>query len=76
MKDTVPNQETQNNADKTAQLFFNQMDADKSGSLTPDEWARSRRLKPKFEEAGIDLSQPMNLQQFTSAYRQAYPSDS
>jgi hypothetical protein len=57
---------------KTAQLFFQQMDADKNGSLTPDEWARSRRLKPKFEEAGIDLSGSMNVEQFTIAYRQIY----
>lgn len=57
---------------KTAKLFFQQMDADKSGSLTPDEWARSRRLKPKFEEVGIDLSKPMDLDEFTAGYRKAY----
>ena len=68
----APKQEPKDNTSKTAQLFFNQMDADKSGSLTPDEWARSRRLKPKFEEVGIDLSKPMNLEQFTEAYRRAY----
>jgi len=57
---------------KTAQLFFQQMDADKNGSLTPDEWARSRRLKPKFEEAGIDINGSMNVDQFTTAYRKIY----
>ncbi|MDB4679885.1 MAG: EF-hand domain-containing protein [Planctomycetaceae bacterium] len=57
---------------KTAQLFFQQMDSDKNGSLTPDEWARSRRLKPKFEEAGIDINGAMNVEQFTTAYRKIY----
>jgi len=78
----VAETETKNEADskdddkdttsKTAKLFFQQMDSDKSGSLTPDEWARSRRLKPKFEEVGIDLSKPMDLDEFTAAYRKAY----
>ena len=58
--------------DKTAKLFFNQLDTDKNGSITSEEWARSRRLKPRFEEVGIDLSKPMDAAQFASAYRKAY----
>ncbi|MBD3673990.1 MAG: hypothetical protein HUJ26_10745 [Planctomycetaceae bacterium] len=71
-KQPQPKPAEQDATTKTAKLFFSQMDVDKSGQLTPDEWERSRRLKPKFEEVGIDLSKPMNLEQFTDAYRQAY----
>jgi Ca2+-binding EF-hand superfamily protein len=57
---------------RTARLFFSQMDVDKNKQITPDEWERSRRLKPKFEDAGIDLSVSMNEQQFIEAYRKAH----
>jgi Ca2+-binding EF-hand superfamily protein len=54
---------------KEALVFFKAMDADKSGTITSEEWARSRTLKPKFEKAGYDLSQPMDQQQFIAGYR-------
>lgn len=54
---------------KIALIFFKGMDVDKNGTITSEEWARSEKLKPKFEQAGYDLSQPMNQQQFIEAYR-------
>jgi EF hand len=58
---------------KTARVVFASMDSDKNKQITSEEWERSRRVKPKFEEAGIDLSTAMNEQQFIEAYKKAYP---
>ena len=58
---------------RKARLFFSQMDSDKNKQITSEEWARSRRLKPKFEEAGIDISGSMNEEQFIAGYKKAYP---
>lgn len=57
---------------RTAKLLFARMDADKNSQITSEEWARSRTVKPKFEEAGIDVSNALNEQQFIEAYKKAY----
>src|SRR5690606_2065571 len=52
----------------TAQGFFKVLDRDGDGKITDLEWQRSSRLRPKFEEAGADLSQAMSEEQFVSYY--------
>lgn len=57
-----------------AKFMFKSTDSDKDGQITEEEWGKSRLIKPKFEEAGIDMSQPMNESQFVTAYLKAFGS--
>jgi Ca2+-binding EF-hand superfamily protein len=41
-----------------ANTAFDALDVNKDGSITPDEWGRSRTMRPRFEAAGIDLTKP------------------
>lgn len=52
----------------TAERFFKVLDRDRDGKITDLEWRRSSRLRPKFEQAGADLSQPMSQEQFVDYY--------
>lgn len=56
----------------SARLIFTQLDADKDNKISADEWGRSRTIKPRFESAGIDISQPMAQEQFVEAYLKAF----
>ncbi len=40
--------------------YFSILDRDRDGSLSPQEWDRSRKIRKRLEEAGIDLSKPMD----------------
>jgi len=51
-----------------AKYTFRLLDRDRDGSVTPEEWQRSRRLRPMFEAAGVDLSKPMTVEQFVPTY--------
>lgn len=51
-----------------AASMFRLLDADRDGMISPQEWNRSSQLKPKFEQAGIDLEQPMSRDQFIEHY--------
>ncbi|MFG0332255.1 MAG: EF-hand domain-containing protein, partial [Maioricimonas sp. JB049] len=51
-----------------AKYTFRLLDRNRDGSIAPEEWQRSRRLRPMFEKAGFDLSQPMTVEQFVPAY--------
>ena len=57
---------------RTAAYFFGLMDRNRDGQLTEDEWGRSRRIGPKFRDAGIDLSQPMSKEAFVPAYARLF----
>src|SRR5690606_36337299 len=52
----------------TAKRFFTILDRDRDGSITDLEWRRSSSLRPKFEAAGADLSQPMSEEVFVSTF--------
>ena len=56
---------------RQARTYFKLMDNDRNGTISADEWERSRRLKPMFEAVGVDLSQPMNETQFVEGYVKA-----
>lgn len=51
-----------------AKSYFDLLDTDKDGSVTPEEFGKSRRLKPMFEKAGQPLAQPVQLPQFVQMY--------
>jgi len=53
---------------RRARYYFSLMDKNRDGSMTDDEWAQSRRIRPLFERAGIDISKPMSMQQFVENY--------
>ncbi|MCA9116480.1 MAG: hypothetical protein KDA79_15450 [Planctomycetaceae bacterium] len=53
---------------RTAEYFFKLMDRNRDGQVTEDEWGRSRRVGPKFREAGHDLSTAMPKEKFVAEY--------
>lgn len=55
--------------EKEAHSRFYLMDGNGDGSLTSDEWANSRKIRPMFENAGIDISQPMPEAAFIEHYK-------
>ncbi len=50
---------------------FDSLDLDKDGSISPEEWGRSRTMRPRFEAAGVDVTKPtpkaLFLEQFAKA---------
>lgn len=52
-----------------AKGYFDRLDTNKNGSVDPDEWSVSKRLKPLFEKAGADLTKSLTLEEFTVSYR-------
>lgn len=63
-RDGQSSSEQQDPAVRRAEYYFQSLDRNRDGVLTPDEWANSQRLRPMFEAAGIDLSRPMSLEEF------------
>ena len=53
---------------RRAAYYFDRLDANRDGSVTANEWSISRRIKPMFEQAKIDLSKPMSKEQFVKDY--------
>lgn len=51
-----------------AKNYFDALDTDKDGTVTPEEFGKSRRLKPMFEKAGQPIAQPVQLPQFVEMY--------
>lgn len=48
--------------------MFRLLDKDRSGNISTEEWQASSRLKPMFENAGVDLSKPMDQNAFITQY--------
>lgn len=59
---------------KQAERFFSLLDTDRNGSVTELEWEKSKRLKPKFAEAGADLTKPMSSDDFIRYYVRIFSS--
>jgi hypothetical protein len=51
-----------------AKRSFGLLDANKNGSIEPEEWAPSRRIRGMFEQAKVDLSEPMTSDEFVRNY--------
>ncbi|MCA9074555.1 MAG: hypothetical protein KDA93_05945 [Planctomycetaceae bacterium] len=59
---------------KQAERLFALLDRDRDGTVTELEWARSQRLKPRYEAAGANLTEPMSSDQFVSYYVRIFAS--
>lgn len=46
------------------------VDKDKDGKVTEEEWGRSYYARPKFRDAGINVSFPMTKEEFTQLWSQ------
>ena len=68
-------EEIQDPIEKEARETFTRMDSNRDGGIAEDEWARSQRVRPMFENAGINASLPMDLNTFVSNFRQAKSSE-
>ncbi len=51
-----------------ANRAFELLDQDKSQTVVGSEWDKSSRLKPLFVKGGVDLSKPLNKDEFTQAF--------
>lgn len=58
---------------RRAEAMFRLLDRDRDGVVTPEEWDRSSRLKPMFESAGVDLTEPMTREMFITHYVRISP---
>jgi EF hand len=45
----------------------------KNGKLDPIEWNASKRIKPAFQKAGIDITKPMDEKTFIMHYSKVFP---
>lgn len=56
--------------------YFEVMDkqmGNKNGVLDPTEWNASKRIKPAFEQAKVDISKPMDEKTFVAHYLKIFP---
>lgn len=63
-------------ASRQASNMFSMLDANHDGSISPEEWKRSSKLRPQFEAAGVDLSAPMSRDAFVQHYLRVTSKDS
>ena len=64
----------ENNLDpieKEARETFARMDTNRDGGIAEVEWATSKRVRPMFENAGINASLPMDVKVFVANFRRA-----
>lgn len=54
-----------------AEMTFNMLDRNRDGSVNPDEFGRSRSIRPMFEKAGIDVSKSMLKADFIANFAKA-----
>jgi len=54
-----------------ANSAFDALDFDKDGSISPEEWGRSRTMRPRFEAAGVDVSKPTPKATFLGQFDRA-----
>lgn len=67
--------ENQDPIEREARETFVRMDADRDGGIAEDEWAKSQRIRPMFEQAGINVSLPMDPDTFLANFRTAKASE-
>ncbi|HCD02217.1 MAG TPA: hypothetical protein DER64_17015, partial [Planctomycetaceae bacterium] len=53
---------------RLAQFVFQNLDADKDGKLTAEEWSASKRTRALFEERKVELKLPADKAAFTKAF--------
>lgn len=53
---------------KEGAYYFGLMDRNRDGNIDANEWSRSKRIRPFFEQAGADLKNPMPKDDFVRIY--------
>jgi len=56
--------------------FFTYMDKNKNEKLDPEEWEISRKIKPAFERAKVDITKPMDQKTFVAHFLKIWPNES
>ncbi|MAG93046.1 MAG: hypothetical protein CMJ48_04785 [Planctomycetaceae bacterium] len=56
---------------RTATYVFEALDTNKDGTLSLDEWSKSRSTRTRFERAGVELKSPVSLEEFTVLFGRA-----
>lgn len=64
----APTSQNTSLVESQAKRYHSLLDKNKNGVIDPDEWDRSKRLKPKFEAAGAEMNAPMDLDTFVKHY--------
>jgi hypothetical protein len=54
--------------EEQAKSVFSLLDKNRDGKISAEEMASSSRMRPLFEQAGINFSEPMPAEQFVSNY--------
>jgi Ca2+-binding EF-hand superfamily protein len=59
---------------RRAGFTFDNLDRDRNGVISAEEWARSRSMRPQFERANAGLVPPISREQFVPAFVKVNPS--
>jgi hypothetical protein len=59
---------------RRASYTFDNLDRDRNGVISAEEWARSRSMRPQFERANAGLVPPISRDQFVPAFLKVNPS--
>ena len=66
-----PGGDNQDPLEREARDNFSRLDGNRDGAIAEDEWAKSQRTRAMFEQAGINVSLPVDAASFTILYRKA-----
>ncbi len=56
---------------RTATYVFDALDVNKDGTLSLDEWDKSRLTRTRFQRAGVELTSPVSVEEFTVLFGRA-----
>lgn len=58
---------------RRAMQTFDALDRDKNGTISAEEWARSRTMRPQFERANANMYPPISREQFVAQFIKVNP---
>lgn len=58
---------------RRAMQTFDALDRDKNGSISAEEWGRSRTMRPQFERANANMYPPISREQFVAQFIKVNP---
>jgi Ca2+-binding EF-hand superfamily protein len=61
---------------RRAMQTFDALDRDRNGTISAEEWGRSRTMRPQFERANANLYAPISREQFVAQFIKVNPSNS
>lgn len=69
----TPNPDESEELNRRALQTFDQLDRDKDGIISAEEWGRSRMIRPTFERANVGLYPPISRDQFVPLFVKVNP---